>query len=277
MSSAAILGNRTVIALEGADARDFLQGLITNDIGECAPGRAIYAALLTPQGKILFDFFIAAVNSGYWLDCASSSAGELARRLGFYRLRAKVGITVKSEFAVAAVWRTDDFPAVDGGAVFPDPRLAELGARTIGPRQQIESAVAAMAPDDYDSFRLKLGVPDSNDLPPDQVFALDAGLEELHGVSFTKGCYVGQEVTSRMKHRATARRRFYIAEADGLPPPGSVIEADGRELGRISSAKGGRGLALVRVDRVAEAENKQERLLAGGRPVALHRPDWLHA
>lgn len=276
MSSAAILDNRTVIALEGADARDFLQGLITNDIGQCAPGRAIYSALLTPQGKILYDFFIAAANSGFWLDCASSSAGELARRLGFYRLRAKVGITVKTEFAVAALWNAPVMAAVRDGTVFPDPRLAELGLRIIAPRHEVESALTGFQTDDYDSFRLKLGVPDSADLPPDQVFALDAGLEELNGVSFSKGCYVGQEVTSRMKHRATARRRFYIAEADEVPPLGSSIESAGRELGRISTSRGGRGLALVRVDRLAEAEDKHDQLLAGGKPVALHRPDWLH-
>jgi folate-binding protein YgfZ len=276
MASAAILDNRAVIALEGADARNFLQGLITNDIGQCTPGRAIYAALLTPQGKILFDFFVAAVDNGLWLDCASASASELAKRLGFYRLRAKLGIAAMSELAVAAVWNGSTVSAATNGTVFPDPRLPELGDRVIAPRQQVEAAIAAIQRDDYQSFRLQMGVPDSADLPSDQVFALDAGLEELHGVSFTKGCYVGQEVTSRMKHRATARRRFYIAEAAEMPPPGTSIEARGRELGRISSAKGGRGLALIRLDRLAEAEQNNLRLLANGEPIALHRPGWLH-
>jgi folate-binding protein YgfZ len=276
MGSAAILDDRAVIALEGADARDFLQGLITNDIGKSTPGHAIYAALLTPQGKILFDFFVAATNTGFLLDCASASAGELARRLGFYRLRAKVGIAVKPELAVAALWNGHTVPAAAGGSAFHDPRLAVLGTRVIAPRQQIESAVAAIPAGDYESFRLQLGVPGSTDLPPDQVFALDAGLEELHGVSFTKGCYVGQEVTSRMKHRASARRRFYIVESGAVPPPGTSIEAEDRELGRISSARGGCGLALVRLDRLAEAEQKSASLVAGGKPVALRRPDWLH-
>jgi tRNA-modifying protein YgfZ len=276
MASAAILDNRAVIALEGSDARNFLQGLITNDVGQCAPGRAIYAALLTPQGKILFDFFVAAVDNGLWLDCASPSVSELARRLGFYRLRAKVGIATKTEIAVAVVWNGPALPAVANGTLFLDPRLPELGLRIMAPRQQAEAAIAAIPRDDCESFRLQVGVPDSVDLPPDQVFALDAGLEELHGVSFTKGCYVGQEVTSRMKHRATARRRFYIAEADAVPPPGTSIEAEGRELGRISSAKGVRGLALVRLDRLAEAKQNSVPLLANGKPIALHRPSWLH-
>lgn len=276
MTSAAILDNRTVIGLEGADARSLLQGLITNDIGQCAPGRAVYAALLTPQGKVLFDFLIAAADNGLWLDCASVTAVELARRLGFYRLRANVQIAAKPELAVAAVWNGTIASNVANGTVFPDPRLHELGTRIIAPRDEIKAAISALPSADYESFRLQLGIPDSADLPSDQVFALDAGLEELHGVSFTKGCYVGQEVTSRMKHRATARRRFYIAEAGEMPPPGTSVEANGRELGRISSAKGTRGLALVRLDRLAEAEDKDDTISAGGKPVALHRPDWLH-
>lgn len=276
MAKAAILDSRAVIAVEGADARSFLQGLITNDMGQCEPGSAVYAALLTPQGKILFDFIIAAANSAFWLDCASASMGELAKRLGFYRLRANVRITVMPELAVAAVWDSSAVSAVANGAVFPDPRLRQLGIRVIAPRPEIQAAIAAAPTADYESFRLQLGVPDSADLPPDQVFALDAGLEELHGVSFAKGCYVGQEVTSRMKHRATARRRFYIAKAGEVPPPGTNIEAEGRELGRISSARHGQGLALVRLDRLTEAEEKNDPLSAGGKPIALHRPEWLH-
>ena len=276
MASAVILDNRRVIALEGSDARNFLQGLVTNDIGRCAPGTAIYAALLTPQGKILFDFIIAAAPNGLWLDCASASAGELVRRLGFYRLRANVSITAKPEFSVAAIWNGMAIPDIPGGTVFPDPRLTQLGARVIAPRPQVETAIAAIPAGDYDAFRLHHGIPDSDDLPPDQVFALDAGLEELHGVSFTKGCYVGQEVTSRMKHRATARRRFYIAEAIPVPPPGAVIESGGREIGRISSARGDIGLALVRLDRLAEAQAKNDAVSADGKPITLHRPDWLN-
>lgn len=276
MASAAVLDNRAVIGLEGADSRNFMQGLITNDIGNCVPGRAIYAALLTPQGKILYDFLVAAVDSGLWIDCASASASELAKRLGFYRLRAKVSIAAKAELVVAAVWNGPAISAVANGTVFPDPKLAQLGIRVIAPRPQVESALAAIPRNDYESFRLEMGVPDSADMPPDQVFALDAGLEELHGVSFTKGCYVGQEVTSRMKHRATARRRFYIAEAGAVPPAGTAIQAEGRELGRISSATGSRGLALIRLDRLAEAEQNNVPLSAAGEPIALHQPAWLH-
>lgn len=276
MASAAILDNRAVIALEGADTRDFLQGLITNDIGECAPGRAIYAALLTPQGKILFDFILAAAENGLWLDCASGSSPELVRRLGFYRLRARVTITARPDLTVAAIWGDRPALPVAGGTIFPDPRLAGLGARVIAPREQAEAAIATIPHCDYDGLRFQLGVPTSADLPPDQVFALDAGLEELHGVSFTKGCYVGQEVTSRMKHRASARRRFCIVEADAMPLPGTSIEANGRELGRITSAAQRQGLALVRLDRLAEAEQNHASLVAGGKPVALRRPDWLN-
>lgn len=275
MASAEIL-NRRVISLEGAEARTFLQGLITNDISQCQNGQAIYAALLTPQGKILFDFFLIAGATGdaLYLDCDSERAGDVVKRLGFYRLRAKVDIALQPDLAVAAVWNGSSSVPAASLLAYPDPRLTALGRRAIGPRAGIE-AVLGQSSGDYSRHRVSLGVPDSEDLPPDQVFALDAGLEELHGVSFSKGCYIGQEVTARMKHRATARRRFFIAEAASLPPAGTAIEADGRELGRITSSIGDLGLAHIRLDRLAEARQQNLPLLAGATPVILRKPDWL--
>ena len=276
MPHAAILTERAVISLEGAETRDFLQGLITNDVTHCANSRAIYAGLLTPQGKILYDFFIAVDGPVYFIDCAAHSAGDFARRLKFYRLRAQVTITPRPEFVVAAVWDAPPPMKASGVLDFPDPRLDLLGTRLIGEKSRVETMIAKFAPGDFDTFRLRLGIPDSTDLPPDQVFALDAGLEELNGVSFSKGCYIGQEVTARMKHRATARRRFFIAEADPLPSPGTNIDAQGRELGKISSGKNGIGLALVRLDRLAEAEASGVPIEANGHSIRLRRPDWLH-
>ncbi len=275
MANAAILRDRAVISVEGAEAQAFLQGLITNDITRCSGGEALYSALLTPQGKILFDFFVVGQESAFLLDCAASSAEQLVKRLGFYRLRAKVSISSRPELVVAALWDASA-SGISGVMAFADPRLDGLGTRLIGEGRHVEAAVAGFTSGDYDAFRLKLGVPDSGDIPPDQVFALDAGMEELNGVSFTKGCYIGQEVTSRMKHRATARRRFYIVESEETPAPGTGVEAQGRELGRITSGKDGIGLALVRLDRVAEAVAAQAQIEAGGRPVRLKRPDWLH-
>ncbi|HMI97406.1 MAG TPA: hypothetical protein VK479_12905 [Micropepsaceae bacterium] len=277
MVTASILENRALIALNGSEARDFLQGLITNDMEACREGHAIYGALLTPQGKILFDFFVVANGESRWLlDCAASRVGDLAKRLSLYRLRAKVEIVPRPDLTVAAIWNESGAIAAKTDMVmFPDPRLRDLGIRMIGARAALEEATRNMSPGDYDSHRLKLGVPDSADLPSDQVFALDAGFEELNGVSFKKGCYVGQEVTARMKHRASARKRFLTAEIAGEIPAGTPVEAEGRELGTLASGKDGRALALVRLDRLEDAEGKHAPITAAGRQVILRKPEWL--
>jgi folate-binding protein YgfZ len=277
MVYASILENRALIAVNGAEARDFLQGLITNDMETCRDGHAVYAGLLTPQGKILFDFFALANGEDRWLlDCGASRAGDLVKRLSLYRLRAKVEILPRSDLAVAAAWNEGGTIAAKTDVVmFPDPRLRDLGIRMIGTRTALEEATRNMCPGDYDSHRLKLGVPDSVDLPADQVFALDAGFEELNGVSFKKGCYVGQEVTARMKHRASARKRFLTAAIAGEVPAGTPVEAEGRELGTLASGKDGHALALVRLDRLEDAEGKQAPITAAGRQVILRKPGWL--
>jgi folate-binding protein YgfZ len=274
MPEAAILVDRSVISVAGPESRAFLQGLISNDIGDSQPGRAIYAALLTPQGKILFDFFVTEADNGFFIDCAAARQTDLLKRLTLYRLRSKVEIVPRPDLAVAALWDGGSFTEA-GLTSFPDPRHPELGLRLIGPRTELERALSAAIPGDYHTHRLALGVPDSADLPPDSVFALDAGLEELNGVSFKKGCYVGQEVTARMKHRATARRRFVIAETAGdLPAPETPLVAAQRELGVLATGKGGRALALVRLDRLAEAEEMGHPITVGGNKVSLRRPPW---
>ena len=277
MVYASILENRAVIALAGAEARDFLQGLITNDMGACREGHAIYAALLTPQGKILFDFFVVANGEKSWLiDCAASRAADLVKRLMLYRLRAKLDISARPDLAVAAMWNNGGTIAPGGDAIlYPDPRLGDLGFRAIGSKTVLADTTRDMAPGDYDAHRLKLGVPDSADIPSDQVFALDAGFEELMGVSFKKGCYVGQEVTARMKHRASARKRFLIADIPGEIVFGAPLEADGREVGTLASGKDGHALALVRLDRLEDAQEKQATIIAAGQQVILRKPGWL--
>ena len=276
MLRASLLEDRSVVALSGPESSGFLQGLITNDMAECASGRAIYAALLTPQGKILFDFFVVARDGRFLLDSAAWRANDFIKRLGLYKLRAKVEIVPAADHAVAAIWN-DGAGATDALALgFVDPRLPALGWRMIGARSELTKAIASIAPGDYRTHRLRLGVPDSADLPPDTVLALDSGLEELHGVSFKKGCYVGQEVTSRMKHRATARKRFVIAESTGaLPPPGTALDAQGREIGTLATGMDGRALALVRLDRLAEAMEAGAEISAAGVKTILHKPDWL--
>ncbi|HEY5347059.1 MAG TPA: hypothetical protein VIJ72_02620 [Rhizomicrobium sp.] len=270
------LEDRAVIAVTGPEARGFLQGLITNDIEKLAPGRGIYAALLTPQGKILFDFLIAEGEGAILLDCAVGAAEALLKRLRLYKLRAKVEIEQRGQLGVYVNLaghpenRPTDYAA--RAVTFPDPRLAALGMRSIASRSEMPARLAGAAT--YHAHRLALGVPEADDFGSDKMFALDAGLEELHGVSFEKGCYVGQELTARMKHRGTARKRLLLVmAADKLPDPGTAVTANGVSLGEIVSVRGARGFALIRLDRLEETKDVAPS--ANGIPVTLTRQDWL--
>lgn len=275
MAHASLLDDRSVIALSGEETRDFLQGLVSNDMALCRPGKTIYAGLLTPQGRILFEFFVIERDGAFLLDCARDRADGLVKRLMLYRLRANIQIAIRSELAVAAIWNGE--AALASPVAFADPRLPALGARLIGTHDDVAKGISGIPSGDYAAHRLRFGVPDSADLPPDSVLALDAGFEELNGVNFKKGCYVGQEVTARMKHRATARRRFVIVETTGtIPPPGTPIEAEGRELGNMASGKDDRALALVRLDRLAEAESARAAITSEGHRLNLRKPEWLH-
>jgi len=262
------LTDRAVIALEGGDAREFLQGLITNDVGQLTPGRGLYAALLTPQGKILFDFLVAEGDGAVLIDCAADHAEGLFRRLTMYRLRAKIGIALRPQLSVYV--GLSGRPA-ERAITFPDPRLAALGPRSIG-------AVAEMpdfleGPAIYHAERVALGVPEGGDFGSDKIFALDADLEELQGVSFGKGCYVGQELTARMKHRGTARKRILGLKADSaLPAPGTRVMSGATEIGEILSIYGSAGFALMRLDRLDEAKAP---LTADNMPVTAFKPKWL--
>jgi folate-binding protein YgfZ len=275
MRQSTTLSDRAVICVEGAEARSFLQGLITNDMGECGPGRALYAGLLTPQGKLLFEFFVVEASpERFLLDVAAHHADALVKRLTFFRLRAKLLIR-RTELAVVAIWNGDGVPAPAGDAlIFGDPRLPALGWRMIGTTTEL-AAFGEGSPADYHHHRIGLGVPDSADLPSEQVFPLDAGFEELNGVSFRKGCYVGQEVTARMKHRGTARRRLLIAEGSSLPGPGTEVESGGLKLGMLAGGQADRALALVRLDRLAEAEAAAQPITAAGSRITLRKPEWL--
>jgi tRNA-modifying protein YgfZ len=254
-----LLTNRAVIAVAGPEARSFLQGLVTNDTTAVAPGRPAYAALLTAQGKILFDFLVGEADGTLLIDCRKEAREALIKRLSLYKLRAKVEIAPRDDLAVA----------LEGPA---DPRLATLGGRSIVPVETGEAADAA-----YLARRLELGVPEGEDFGSDRMFAMDAGLDELHAISFTKGCYVGQELTARMKHRGTDRKRLLlVATAAGspLPAPGTPVTSGEIELGAIASVYGARGFALVRQDRLAEANAP---FAAAGNPVTITKPGWLSA
>ena len=273
MSRIAHLSDRSVLAVTGGGARKFLQDLVTNDLETLGPGEMAYAALLTPQGKILHDFFVAVADEERFLvDCAGDRTEELLRRLTLYRLRAKLDIGL-TPLRVCAIW-PETAPSVVGAILVRDPRHAGLGFRMLGDGAMLPGPNANT--DEYRLHCLRLGIPASSDLPADQVFALDAGFEELGGVSFKKGCFVGQEVTARMKHRASARRRPFIAEiSPPLPPPGTPLVALGREVGSLATGTGALALAYIRLDRLAAVADGSEPILADGKSVRLSRPDWL--
>jgi folate-binding protein YgfZ len=232
------LDDRAVIAVSGSDAEAFLQGLITNNVEKANP--AIYAALLTPQGKVMFDFVLHRIADGFLLDASAEQAGDLLTRLKMYKLRAAVDVTACPDLAVYAAWG-DDAPAVKPA----DPRLPALGRRWIGARD--DGATAAIAA--YHSHRLGLGVPNSADMGGE--FLLDANGEELHAVDFRKGCFVGQEVTARMKHKAKPRRRL-MPVAGALPAPGTRLTTEsGDEAGEMATGTDGHGMASLRIDRIA--------------------------
>lgn len=276
--SAAVLDDRTAVRVGGADAAEFLQGLVTTDIealDEATPG---FGALLTPQGKILFDFLLFAENGAFVIDCRREIAPELVKRLGFYKLRAKVDVSEADDMCVVAWWGEAAPSAI---AAPRDPRLAELGWRALVPRANVADLLRQDGLTDagvqaYHAHRIRLGVPEGGlDYSFGDVFPHEACLDQLHGVSFAKGCYVGQEVVSRMQHRGTARSRFVQAEQAGAaPPPGTAITAGGTRLGHLGSSADGHALALVRLDRAARAIARGEPITVDGAEIQLAIPAW---
>jgi folate-binding protein YgfZ len=288
------LADRGVLALQGGDVRPFLQGLISNDVAQVREDRGVYGALLTPQGKFLFDFFIVQDSGRLLLEAEAARLGELQRRLLMYRLRSKVDIDDCSEhFEVVALIGDDpaaalglpDLPgaarALDEGLVFVDPRLPRLGARALLPRDTARATLAALGfeaveREAYERLRLTLGVPDgSRDLVVERATLLESGFEELHGVDFDKGCFVGQELTARMKYRGLVRKRLLpVTFAGAPPPPGTVIRAGQREAGEMRSGIEGQGLALLRLEQVEKAKADGMPLMAGDTEILPVAPAW---
>ena len=285
---AALLPERGVVKVAGDDARRFLNGLATNDIGKVAPGSARFAALLTPQGKIIVDFLIAEAaaedGGGFYLDCPRVLAPDLVKKLNFYRLRAKVTVDDLSEaLGVMAVWdgQTGVIAASEYGLCYADPRLPALGLRVILPPNDVAKAAADLGAtlvdaDAYDAHRIALGVPrGGEDFAYGDTFPHEADMDQLNGVDFDKGCYVGQEVVSRVEHRASARSRLVpIAYDEFAPSSGLPLMAGEKEVGHLCSAAKGRGLAHVRLDRVADALAAGTPITCGNIPLHLVKPDW---
>ncbi len=275
--NAALLSDRAVVRVSGPAAHGFLQGLITNDIDKAKPGGAIHAGLLTPQGKILFDFFVVPAADGFLLEIAKAKAGELAQRLGFYKLRAQVEIAEDPSFALAAAWGAPP-PLPDGAIAYADPRLSALSLRILlqaeADARNLGCTIAAE--DEYHAHRIALGVPEGGrDYAFGDTFPHEAMFDRLAGVDFDKGCFIGQEVVSRMEHRGIARKRIVGVEGEGpLPPSGTEITAGGAPVGTLGSVSEHSGLALLRLDRAEEAKAAGLPLRAGEVTVDLRIPAW---
>jgi tRNA-modifying protein YgfZ len=279
----ALLPDRGVVSVTGADAAKLLQGVITNDMDHISGQGALHAGLLSPQGKILFEFFVVQSPEGFCLETARTKAAELAERLKMYRLRADVDIKdTSADYTVAAIWGGEYAPRGDGPAPlwFADPRLPALGHRELATLRSdwalgAEDADSATQ-EEYHAHRIGLGVPEGGkDYAFGDAFPHEALFDQLHGVSFEKGCYVGQEIVSRMQNRGTARRRIVPVVADAaLPASGAAIGAGGVEIGTLGSVDGARGLAPIRLDRAAEFINRGETLRAGDVAVRIDIPSW---
>jgi folate-binding protein YgfZ len=279
---AAFLPDRGVVKVSGGDARDFLNGLVTTDVTLLRPGLGRFGALLTPQGKIIVDFLITEAPSGhgggFLIDCPRALAQALADKLGFYKLRAKVAVeNLSDNLGVLAAWDGDLTMKPD--LAFADPRDTALGWRILAPvqlAQKVADLIGADLVDSaaYDAHRIASGVPRGGlDFIYGDAFPHETNMDRLHGVDFDKGCYVGQEVVSRMQHRGTARTRTVRVIVDGpAPEPGAAILAGDKTLGTMGSTAGHNGLALIRIDRAADALDAGVPLTAGGVAIRLAEP-----
>jgi folate-binding protein YgfZ len=272
-----LLPHRSVIAVGGPDRAEFLQGLISNDTKKVGPGQAIWAALLTPQGRFLNDMFVVEDGSETFLiETERERAAALARKLKMYTLRSKVTVEDRADaMEVAVVFGPEagTILPVAGATAFVDPRLPELGVRVLAQSGQAATLIGGTAApiDAYEALRLELGVPDgSRDLIVEKALLLESGFDELHGVDWQKGCYMGQELTARTKYRGLIKRRLFPVRIDGpLPPSGTPVQRDGKEVGEIRSGQGDRAIAMLQIEAADGA------LVAENARVVPERPAWM--
>jgi folate-binding protein YgfZ len=285
--------SRGLLSVAGDDKTSYLQGIVSNDVAKAGPGRALYTAFLTPQGKYLHDFFLAELGGSFYLDCEAERREDLKRRLSLYKLRAKVAIAdatgthaVALLFGEGALTRAGLAPEpgaakpLAGGIAYVDPRLPALGARAVLPRENAETVLrdAGFAPgsaEAYERLRLALGVPDgSRDLPVEKAILLENGFDELHAIDWNKGCYLGQELTARTRYRGLVRKRLLPVEIEGpTPAPGTPVMLGEKEVGETRSALDGIGLALLRLEEIAGAGKGA--LRAGDARLTPRMPDWV--
>ena len=282
------LPHRALIAVRGEDRVGFLQGLVSNDMAKVEAGSAVWAAFLTPQGKFLHEFFAVAHQDVILLECERARRDDLVTRLSRYKLRAKVTLAADDTLTVGVAWGEGASAALKAsetpghvighgdGVIYTDPRVAGAGVRLALPAEQIlglsKLGLSESAPEAYDALRFELGLPDgSRDMDIDKALLLENGFEELAGVDFNKGCYIGQELTARTHYRALIKKRLMSVSIVGeTPAPGSPLTtAEGTDAGEMKSAADGKGLALVRLDKIGGD------LHAGPARVTVHRPAWM--
>lgn len=272
------LDDRALVLVTGDDAETFLQNIITTDLDTLAGDEIKPGALLSPQGKILFDFLVSRIPDGFRLDCPAEAANDFVKRLTLYRLRAKVQISVRDQPLVAVSWDSDSIPSGS------DSTSSQIESTVRDTRFQAKLRVvrhygksfAGVDHGAWNALRAANGIPESgSDYALGDAFPHDALFDQVGGIGFGKGCYVGQEVVSRMQHRGTARRRILIAEgASQLPAAGTEIVAEGRSLGTLGTVAGKTGLAMVRIDRVKDAVDAGVPITAGGIELNLSIPAW---
>jgi folate-binding protein YgfZ len=281
---AALLGDRGVVKVAGEDARKFLNGLLTTDLARVSPQRASFAALLTPQGKIMVDMIVAEApaedGGGFFIDCPRALSLTLTDRLNFYKLRAKVLVEdLSAVLGVLAAW--DSTRETEYGLCYADPRLAALGTRCMLPPHLAADAAADLGAtlveaSEYEAHRIALGAPRGGlDFLYNDAFPHEADMDQLNGVDFEKGCYVGQEVVSRVEHRGTARKRVVpVTFRDFGPEAGVPVKVGDVEVGTMGSSASGRGLAMLRLDRIGEALAAGKPLMSGGIALTPVKPAW---
>lgn len=285
------LTNRGIISVTGSDSRDFLQGIISNDITLVSPNKTIYAALLTPQGKYLFDFFISQSGEKLLIECEKDRVPDLMKRLRIYKLRANADLVDETEtYSIFAIWGDDAAQAtglhnerglaheISGGTQFIDPRLNTAGVRSVLPIEVAEAQLQSLAAEpastsDYDLHRLKLGLPDaSRDLVVDKAILIESGFDELNGVDWNKGCYMGQELTARTKYRGLVKKRLISVFIEGAAPePGTPIMVGDKNAGEMRSSNAGHGIALLRLDQL---NNEAAEYICDQAILRPNKPTW---
>ena len=282
------LPDRSILRVGGADAIDFLQGLVSVNMEKIRDQKAVYGAFLTPQGKYLHDFFAVAMQNSVYLDCEATRIEDFQKRLKLYKLRSKIDLEIMRDYSVYALIGQDSLktlglPGTVGstkdmttGIIYTDPRLAAIGARAImsGDQSSVLSSLGFTVGDiaNYDRLRLSLGLPNgSKDMEIEKATLLESGFEELNGVDFDKGCYMGQELTARTKYRGLVKKRLMPVHIEGeSPPPGTEIIQNGKNAGELRSTADDMGMALIRL----EALERDSPLTAGQARLYPQKPEW---